>query len=116
MMKSLRRPTSAKRALGLNAAPAAAVPGGSSPNVSRSAGGAPLRFVFLLILLVALAAVVVFAVQNNEAVTLRYLDRSITCALPPLVAGVYLVGMVSGWTVLGLLRRSLRRGTERRED
>jgi putative membrane protein len=75
-----------------------------------------MRVVYLLILLLALAAVVVFALQNDETVTLRYLDRSVTCALPLLVAIVYLVGMVSGWTVLGLLRRSFRRATERRED
>jgi putative membrane protein len=74
-----------------------------------------MRFVYLLILLLALAAVVVFAVQNNETVTLQYFDRSITCALPLLVAIVYLLGMVSGWTVIGLLRRSLRGVTERRE-
>ena len=75
-----------------------------------------MRFVYLLILLFTLAAVVVFAVQNNETVTVRYLDRSITCALPLLVAVVYLLGMVSGWTVIGLLSRSLRGVTERRED
>jgi putative membrane protein len=74
-----------------------------------------MRFVYSLILLLALAAVVVFAVQNNETVTLQFLDRSITCAMPLLVGVVYLVGMVSGWTVIGLLRHSLRRATERRE-
>ena len=74
-----------------------------------------MRFVYLLILLLALAAVIVFAVQNNETVTLQYLDWSVTCALPLFVAIVYLVGMVSGWTVIGLLRRSLWRVTERRE-
>jgi uncharacterized integral membrane protein len=47
-----------------------------------------MRFVYLLILLLALAAVVVFAMQNNETVTLRHLDRSITCPLPLLVASV----------------------------
>lgn len=75
-----------------------------------------MRFVYLLILLLALAAVVVFAVQNNETVTLRYLDQSIMCALPLLIAIVYLLGMVSGWTVIGMLRRSLHRVTERREN
>lgn len=75
-----------------------------------------MRLVYLLFLLLALAAVIVFAVQNNEAVTLLYLDRSITCALPLLVGVVYLLGMVSGWTVLGLLRLSLRGATERREN
>jgi putative membrane protein len=72
-----------------------------------------MRFVYLLILLLALAALVVFAVQNSETVTLQYLNWSITCPLPLLIAMVYLLGMVSGWTVIGSLRRSLRHVTER---
>lgn len=75
-----------------------------------------MRIVYLIILLLALSAVVVFAMQNNEPVTLQYLNESVTCALPLLVAIVYFVGMVSGGTVIGLLRRSLRRVTERREN
>jgi len=75
-----------------------------------------MRIVYLLILLLALAAVAVFAMQNNEDVSLRYLDRNVTCALPLLVASVYLLGMVSGWTVIGLLRHSLRRVTAPDED
>jgi uncharacterized membrane protein YciS (DUF1049 family) len=75
-----------------------------------------MRFVYLFILLIVLAAVVIFAVQNNEAVTLHYLDRSVTSSLALLIAAVYLLGMVSGWTVVGILRRSLRRVTERRAD
>ncbi|HMF13266.1 MAG TPA: LapA family protein [Gemmataceae bacterium] len=75
-----------------------------------------MRFVYLLILLVVLAAVVVFAVQNNEAVTLRYLDRSLSSTLPVLVAVVYVLGMLTGWTFVGFLRRSVRRVTERREN
>ena len=74
-----------------------------------------MRLLYLLILLVAAAAVAAFALQNNEAVTIRYFDQSITCALPLLVAIVYLLGMVSGWTVIGLLRRSLQRVTESRD-
>ena len=75
-----------------------------------------MRFVYLLILLVVLAAIVVFAVQNNEAVTLRYLDRSLSSTLPVLIAVVYALGMLTGWTVVGFLRRSVRRVTERREN
>jgi putative membrane protein len=74
-----------------------------------------MRVICLIILLIVLAAVVVFAVQNNETVTLQYLDRSVTSSLPLLIAIVYLLGMVSGWTVIGFLKRSLRRVTERRE-
>jgi uncharacterized membrane protein YciS (DUF1049 family) len=73
-----------------------------------------MRLICWLILLLVLAAAVVFAVQNNETVVLQYLDRSVSCTLPLLIAIVYLLGMVSGWTVLGLLRRSLWRATEQR--
>jgi len=75
-----------------------------------------MRLVYFLFLLSVGAAVVVFAVQNNQTVTLHYLDRSVSTTLPLLIAVVYLLGMVSGWTVVGLLRRSLRRVTERRKD
>ena len=74
-----------------------------------------MRIVYLLILLIVLAAVVVFAVQNNEEITLRYFDRSLTTTLPVLMAAVYALGMLTGWTVIGFLRRSVRRVTERRE-
>jgi putative membrane protein len=73
-----------------------------------------MRFVYFLILLIVLMAVFIFAVQNNEAITLQYLDRSVTSSLPLLIAVVYLLGMVSGWTVLGFLKRTFRRATERR--
>lgn len=74
-----------------------------------------MRFVYFFLLLIVVAAVVIFAVQNNETVTLQYLDRSVSSSLPLLITVVYLLGMVSGWTVVGFLKRSLQRVTERRE-
>jgi uncharacterized membrane protein YciS (DUF1049 family) len=74
------------------------------------------RFLCFLILLIVVAAVVVFAVQNNEGVTIQYLDRSVSCPMSLLIAVVYLLGMVSGWTVVGFLKRSFRRVTERPKD
>jgi uncharacterized membrane protein YciS (DUF1049 family) len=74
-----------------------------------------MRLVCFLLLMIVLAAVVLFALQNNETVTLRYLDRSLTSSLPVLIGVVYLLGMVSGWTVVGFLNRSLKRVTERRQ-
>ena len=55
-----------------------------------------MRVIYLILLLIVLAAVVLFAVQNNEVVTLRYLDRGVTTTLPLLIAVVYLLGMLSG--------------------
>jgi uncharacterized membrane protein YciS (DUF1049 family) len=75
-----------------------------------------MRVIYFLLLLILVVAVAVFAVQNNEIVTLRYLDRSVTTSLPILIAVVYLLGMVSGWTVVGFLKRSLKRVTERPKD
>ena len=73
-----------------------------------------MRFLCFLILLIVLAAVGLFAMQNNEGITLRYLDQSVSTTLPLLIAAVYLLGMLSGWTVVGLLKRSLQRVTQRR--
>jgi uncharacterized membrane protein YciS (DUF1049 family) len=76
--------------------------------------GAVMRMIYGLILLILVIAVAVFALQNNEPVTLRYIDRSASYPLSMLVGVVYLLGMVSGWTVIGIFRRSLARVTERR--
>jgi putative membrane protein len=75
-----------------------------------------MRVFYCVILLVIISAVAVFAVQNNEDVTLHYLDRQVTSSMPILIGVVYLLGMVSGWTVVGFLKRSLQRVTERRHD
>ena len=74
-----------------------------------------MRVVYFLILLIAVAAVVIFAIQNNDTVTIRYFQRSVSISLPLLIAIVYVLGMVSGWTVVGVLKRSIKRVTERRQ-
>jgi hypothetical protein len=68
-----------------------------------------MRIIYALFLIVFLAALGVFAWQNGDPVTIRYGDRSITCPLSALAGGIYLLGMLTGWTVVGLLRRSWRR-------
>jgi putative membrane protein len=73
-----------------------------------------MRTLCFLLLAIILAAVAVFALQNNEIITLHYLDRSVTSSLPIMIGVVYLLGMLSGWTVVGFLKRSLQRVTERR--
>ncbi len=68
-----------------------------------------MRIFYGLILLILFGAIGIFALQNRETITLQYLDRSVACPLALLIAIVYLLGMVSGWTVVGFVRRSLRR-------
>ena len=71
-----------------------------------------MRIVSFILLMIFLAAVGVFAFQNRQIVTLDYLDRSVTCPLAFLIGAVYLLGMLSGWSVLRVFRRSLVRVSE----
>jgi uncharacterized integral membrane protein len=75
-----------------------------------------MRWLYLIILLVLVVATAVFAFQNQEAVTLRYLDRSITCPLSLLIGIDYFVGMLTGWTLIGVVRRSIHRISQRPVD
>jgi hypothetical protein len=50
-----------------------------------------------------------FVLQNRGNVTLNYLDRTLTTSVAILIAATYGLGMITGWTVLGFLRRSIHR-------
>ena len=58
------------------------------------------------------AAVILFVIQNNASVSIQFLNQELVAPLAGVVAGAYVLGMLSGWTVLGLLRRSVHRVTE----
>jgi uncharacterized integral membrane protein len=77
-------------------------------------GGVTMRFVYFLFLLLILAAVAVFAYQNDAAMTITFLNWHVTSSIALIIAVIYVLGMVSGWTVVGFLRRSIQRVTERR--
>lgn len=71
-----------------------------------------MRFFWFLIFAALLGAVGLFAYQNQTEVSVWFWDRSITVPLAQLVGAVYGLGMLTGWTVLGVFRRSLRHVTE----
>jgi lipopolysaccharide assembly protein A len=74
-----------------------------------------VKLFYFLLLVVLIGAVVVFAVQNKDPVPIKYLDRSESFPLSAVVGAAYVLGMFTGWTIVGLLRRSLRRVTEYRQ-
>jgi uncharacterized membrane protein YciS (DUF1049 family) len=74
-----------------------------------------MRTFYLLLLVVFIAAVVIFALQNNEDITLRYINESQTLPLAAVIGGVYLLGMLSGWTIVGFVRRSIHGMTAQRD-
>jgi uncharacterized integral membrane protein len=74
-----------------------------------------MRVIYAGLLLVFVAAIITFAVQNIEPITIKFLGNSWEIALALLVAAVYLLGMLSGWTVVGIVKKSLKRVTERHD-
>lgn len=73
-----------------------------------------MRAFYAIVLLLFVGAVAVFAFQNKGAIAIKYLDRSADVPLSGLIGAVYALGMVSGWTVVGMLKKSLQRVTEER--
>jgi uncharacterized membrane protein YciS (DUF1049 family) len=69
-----------------------------------------LCFLFLVLFAGAAGA---FAWFNQQDVTLQFFDRAITLNISALIGIVYALGMLSGWTVVGMVRRSIHRVTDR---
>ncbi|MFO0949932.1 MAG: LapA family protein [Isosphaeraceae bacterium] len=66
-----------------------------------------MRVIHALLLLILLGALGVFAVENTQPITARFWNWSVTLPVAALCVAVYLLGMVSGWNVVGFFRRSL---------
>jgi lipopolysaccharide assembly protein A len=71
-----------------------------------------MRIVYALALLLFLSAILLFAYQNQEAVTLTFFQQSLDWPLALVIGVVYVLGMLSGWSVFGFLRRSWREVAE----
>ena len=71
-----------------------------------------MRFLCFLFLVAFAGAVGAFAYFNREPVALRLFEWSATYSLAAVAGAAYLLGMLSGWSVVGMLRRSLSRVTE----
>ena len=67
-----------------------------------------MRWFHLTVVALFVAAILVFAVQNLEIVTMSFLGFSARVPLALLVVIIYVLGMVTGGSLWALLRRSLR--------
>jgi lipopolysaccharide assembly protein A len=68
-----------------------------------------MRFVQAVLLLAFLGAVAVFAFQNTQVVTVRLLNSSVTAPVALTVGAGYVLGMLSGWTVVAFVGQSIQR-------
>ncbi|HRD89359.1 MAG: DUF1049 domain-containing protein [Candidatus Accumulibacter sp.] len=67
-----------------------------------------MRYVYIGLVVVATAIVLLFKVQNLTAVTVSLLGMSMTMPIFLLVIGIYLLGMLTGSSLLALLRGWVR--------
>jgi lipopolysaccharide assembly protein A len=68
-----------------------------------------MRFLQALMFLILLGTIGIFAVQNTDVLTFRFLNWHVTGPVALLTIAIYLLGMVSGWTIVAFTMRSLRR-------
>jgi uncharacterized integral membrane protein len=65
-----------------------------------------MRWIYLAIIILFVFAIVVFAAQNFESVTISFFRVNISLPLALLSVVVYLLGAVTGGSLFALLRRS----------
>jgi putative membrane protein len=67
-----------------------------------------MRWLYLAIVIVVVAALLIFAFQNLGVVTMSFLGFSVRAPLAIVAAVVYVLGAFTGGSLFGLLRHSLR--------
>ncbi len=67
-----------------------------------------MRWVYLAIVIIFVAAILIFAFQNLGVVTMSFLGFSVSAPLAILAAVVYVLGAFTGGSLFGLLRHSVR--------
>jgi len=71
-----------------------------------------MRYIQVGAFLAFLAAIGIFAIQNREVVTVNFLTWNLSQPVAIVTVAVYMLGMLSGWTVVAFARRSFRRVTQ----
>src|SRR5262245_3878815 len=66
----------------------------------------PMRWIYVTVIILFVAATVIFAFQNFETVTMSFLGFNVRAPLALLSAVIYLLGAATGGSLLALLRRS----------
>jgi putative membrane protein len=72
-----------------------------------------MRWVYLIIVVVFVAAIVIFGIQNRDMVTISFLGFSLRAPLAILAVIVYVLGAITGGSLFALLRKSVRESRAR---
>jgi hypothetical protein len=68
-----------------------------------------MRLIYFLFLVAFAGAVGLLAYENRQDITLAVLNNRYTTSVPILLGSTFLAGMLGGWTIVGLIRRSFNR-------
>jgi uncharacterized integral membrane protein len=71
-----------------------------------------VRVFSLLFLILLVAVLVVLAIENNRTTTIDVWKWSWELPFPAVAVGLYALGMLTGWALIGAVKRSWRRVTE----
>ena len=71
-----------------------------------------MRTLSFLFLIVFVAALGILAYENNRVATVSVWHWSWEVPFPLLIAALYVLGMFTGWALIGALKRSWRRVSE----
>jgi len=72
-----------------------------------------MRWAYLTVVVVFVAAIVIFGIQNRELVTMSFLGFSLRAPLAIVALVVYALGAVTGGSLFALLRKSVRESRAR---
>ncbi len=67
-----------------------------------------MRWFYLLVIVVFVAAVVIFAIQNVQLTTMSFLGFSVRAPLAVLAVISYVLGALTGGSLFGLLRATIQ--------
>ena len=72
-----------------------------------------MRYMQVALFLALLVATAVFAVQNTGIITVNFLTWNLSQPVALVTVAIYVLGMLSGWSVVAFVRGSLRQVTSR---
>lgn len=72
-----------------------------------------MRYVYMALIVCAAALVILFKVQNLDSVTVSLFSGSVTLPVSVLVLLIYILGMLTGGSLLALVRSWVHGATRR---
>lgn len=67
-----------------------------------------MKYVTSILAAIALIAIVIFSIQNLEAIDVSFLVWSMSISKVIVIIGAYVLGMISGWGLVELTKRPMQ--------